>query len=454
MQRHSLQPFVIMMDLAQRDSKIARIPFVRNNAFILYRYVIIEFLKWFGLSCSFFFAAFFVNNILLLAKDILSKQVPIIKMMQLLFYTFPTILSYSIPLSVLLATIVVMVQYNAHNELLAMHAAGLSLMRCYIPIVFFSLLLTCVSFFMNDVLLPKSSVGFVRLYQDILFSTPGLELEPYSIRKYEGSIITTQEIDGDQLYFPLIIQSNDGDDRRIIAGNTAQIIAERDKGILTLTINDVQGHSHDSKNFSDYDYFRADSLSYNVLLFALNIAIRPPTAREMRAIDIKQYLDDEIPRVQEEEMRSRQQIDRARFQLMHTYFGLANDIDTFEDANRAAEQMNVRRTLLHSAVAEQFFDQEFRLYQTEYYRKFSLPVSCFFLTLFAFPVGAHLRKANWSVGFGIGLIASVIFWFVLIGGQAIAIQRKVLPPFFVMFAPNIIATVAGSIVFMMKRVRK
>ena len=453
MQIRSLQPLVIMMGLDRRDNKIVRMVFMRN-AFILYRYVIIEFLKWFGLSCSFFFAAFFVNNILLLAKDILSKQVPIIKMVQLLFYTFPTILSYSIPLSVLLATIVVMVQYNTHNELLAMHAAGLSLMRCYVPIMFFSLLLTCASFFMNDVLLPKSSVGFVRLYQDILFSTPGLELEPYSIRKYEGSIIATQDIDENQLYFPLIIQSNDGNDRRIIAGNTAQIIAERDNGVLTLTINDVQGHSHDNKNFSSYDYFNADSLSYNVLLFALNIAIRPPTAREMRAVDVKHYLDNEIARVQEEEMRSEQQIDRMRFRLMHAYFSLANSIDNVEAANRAIENMDIHRTLLNSAIAGQFFDQEFRLYQTEYYRKFSLPLSCFFLTLFAFPVGAHLRKANWSVGFGIGLIASVIFWFVLIGGQAIAIQRKVIPPFFVMFAPNIIATMAGVIVFVVKGARK
>ena len=453
MRTRFLQPFIIIMGLAQQDSKIVRMLFMRN-AFILYRYVTIEFLKWFGLSCSFFFAAFFVNNILLLAKDILSKQVPIIKMMQLLFYTFPTILSYSFPLSVLLATIVVMVQYNTHNELLAMHAAGLSLMRCYIPIMFFSLLLTCLSFFMNDVLLPKSSVGFVRLYQDILFSTPGLELEPYSIRKYEGSIIATQEINQNQLYFPLIIQSNDSDDRRIIAGNTAQIIAERDKGVLTLTINDVQGHSHDGKNFADYDYFRADSLSYNVLLFALNIAIRPPTAREMRAIDVKHYLDNETARVLEEEMRSRQGIDRERFRLMHAYFGLADSINDFGNANRAIEQMDIRRNLLDSAIEGQFFDQEFRLYQTEYYRKFSLPLSCFFLTLFAFPVGAHLRKANWSVGFGIGLIASVLFWFILIGGQAIAIQRKVLPPLFVMFTPNIIATVTGSIVFVVKRVWK
>ena len=414
-----------------------------------------SFLKWFALSFAFFFASFFVNNILLLAKDILSQRAPLPQVLSLLFYTFPTIFSYSFPFSVMLATIVTMVQYNAHYELLAMQAAGISLARCYLPIMLFSIMLTGLSFFINDYLLPRSSVEFVRLYQEILFSAPGLELEPYSIRKYEDNIIATQAVDDQFLYDPLIIQSNSDDNqRRIIAGDRAQILLKQDKGVLSLTLDQVQGHSHDGSVFSEYDYFSADSLSYNVLLFALNIALRPPTAREMNVMQVKEYLDGERDRVLGEELNHERQLDRQRLRLAQLYLDGTYRAEDIADFSRAADDIKIHYDSLISREQEQVFDQEYQLFETEYYRKFSLPAACFFLTLFAFPVGARLRRANWSIGFGIGLLASVVFWCLLIGGQVVAIQNKDFSPLLIMFLPNIVMIIGGFAVLIVSRVRR
>ena len=56
---------------------------------IIYRYILVEMLKWFLLSFAFFFATFLVNNVLLLAKDVLARQVPLGLMVRLLGFTFP-----------------------------------------------------------------------------------------------------------------------------------------------------------------------------------------------------------------------------------------------------------------------------------------------------------------------------------------------------------------------------
>lgn len=415
----------------------------------------IEFLKWFALAFVFFFAAFFINNILLLAKDILSKQAPLLKVLNLLFYTFPTIFSYSFPFSVLLATIITMVQFNTHHELLAMQAAGISLVRCYTPILLFSLLLTVTAFYINDYLLPRSSIQFVRLYQEILFSTPGLELEPYSIRKYEDNIIVTQQVDDTRLINPLIIQSNPGNNqRRIITSDSARLEVDQGVGVLSLILDRAQGHSHETGDFAAHEYFSAESLSYNVLLFALNIALRPPTARELNTTIVKQYLDDREESINTERFNWDLAQNRERLNLAHLYLdGIHQITNTPTDTANVFGNINTSYTQVEAQEDMQFLDQEYRLYQTEYYRKFSLPAACFFLTLFAFPVGVRLRRANWSIGFGVGLIASVVFWCLLIGGQVVAIQRANFSPFLVIFLPNIVMIVGGAAILVSSRLK-
>lgn len=436
-------------------------PLLKRSTGIISKYILGEFLKWFALSLAFFFAAFFVNNILLLAKDILSTRVPLGKVLSLLLYTFPVIFSYSLPFSILLATIVSMVQHNAHHELLAMRSAGISLSLCYLPIMLLALLFTVISFGVNDYLLPRSSVQFVRLYQDILFSAPGLELEPYSIRRYEDNIIVTQAVapDGKLLYNPLIIQSSDADNqRRIIAGESARLLVDDEGGVLRLILDQVQGHSYGARDFAAHEYFFAKSLSYNILLFALSSVIRPLTAREMPAVEVKAFLDREQDRVRDGQMGWQKNKDDNRLHLAHLYldgiYRIADEAGATTATTAIVTGLETQYQTTILQADEPFLDTEYRLYQTEYYRKFSLPAACLFLTWFAFPVGVSLRRSNWGIGFGIGLLASVVFWCLLIGGQIIVIQRAQFSPILIMFIPNIVMVVAGGIVLLSKRVRR
>lgn len=433
-------------------------PLLKRSTSIISKYILGEFLKWFALSLAFFLAAFFVNNILLLAKDILSTRVPLRKVLSLLLYTFPVIFSYSLPFSILLATIVSMVQHNAHHELLAMRSAGVSLSLCYLPIMLLALLFTVISFGVNDYLLPRSSVQFVRLYQDILFSAPGLELEPYSIRRYEDNIIVTQAVapDGKLLYNPLIIQSSDADNqRRIIAGESARLLVDDEGGVLRLILDQVQGHSYGARDFAAHEYFFAKSLSYNILLFALSSVVRPLTAREMPVREVKAFLDREQDRVRDGQMGWQKNKDDNRLHLAHLYLdGIYRIADEAGATTAIVTGLETQYQTTILQADEPFLDTEYRFYETEYYRKFSLPAACLFLTWFAFPVGVSLRRSNWGIGFGIGLLASVVFWCLLIGGQIIVIQRAQFSPILIMFIPNIVMVVAGGIVLLSKRVRR
>ena len=420
----------------------------RPRYFILYRFLIIETLKWFGLSFAFFFAIFLVNNVLLLAEDILSKSIGLRHVLLLLLFTIPNILSYTFPFSMLLATLIAAVRHASRFEFLAIQSLGISMARCYIPIGVLGVLFAGSSFVTNDYLAPRAAVGFIRLYQEIIFAAPSLELEPHSIRQYLGNIVATGTVEGNEIGHPLIIEPETEDGlRRVVTAQRANITTNQQRGVLTLSFHDASGHTRPTTISSDYDYFSALRIDYNILLQALNVTLRPLTPRELQINDVRAFLSEREPEVQTTRSNHQRDVALSQVRLGHLYLNISDQIARDISESSLAAEITPRYQNFASLNTQDITDQEFLLYETEYHRKISLPIACFFLTLFAFPVGIRLRRANWGIGFGVGLAASVVYWCLLIGGQAYLFQRTNLSVLLVMWAPNVVLALGGLFIY-------
>ena len=69
----------------------------RSVSGIMFRYIAGEALFSFLVAFLFFFFIFFVNQLLLLAQDILAKKVPFHQVALLIFYALPSIIAISAP---------------------------------------------------------------------------------------------------------------------------------------------------------------------------------------------------------------------------------------------------------------------------------------------------------------------------------------------------------------------
>jgi lipopolysaccharide export system permease protein len=98
-------------------------------------------------------------------------------------------------------------------------------------------------------------------------------------------------------------------------------------------------------------------------------------------------------------------------------------------------QKNARKKVL---------DRSLQIYLLEYYKKFSIPFACFAFICFAFPVGMFTKRSGRSVGFGIGLFVTIIFWGILFAGQTMGI-RMYFPPFLSMWLPDILILSVGAV---------
>ena len=105
---------------------LRRGPQIGNNRYVLLLYITKELFLYFFISFLFFFMIFFVNQILLLAEDVLKKRVPVLDVIRLMTYSLPFIIAQSAPFATLVGFLMCLGRMMSDNEILVMRITGLS----------------------------------------------------------------------------------------------------------------------------------------------------------------------------------------------------------------------------------------------------------------------------------------------------------------------------------------
>ncbi len=426
----------------------------RRSYGIIYRYISKEFIFSFFVSFLFFFFIFFVNQLLLLAEDILSKHVPFKSVILLVVYSFPLIISLSVPFASLVGALMTVGRFSSDNEILAFLASGIPQKRIFIPLFVMGVLLSCLSFTVNDYFLPRGTVNFLKLYRDLIYSNPEIELEPYSIKRYQDSIIITGNVDERIISNVVIFDKTEEKNKRIITAATAKLVDAGDQqGVISLQLEQVYSQTVDAQKRDRFEYSEAETMIYNILLKDITFSIRNPGPGEMRSIDVYNVIQEKSKRLEEKQNEYMRSL-ASRYQALA--FEYIASLELLESGRESLETVTNRLDILlnnyENALAKKINDRSLQLYKLEFYKKFSVPFACLVFIFFAFPVGLFTRRSGRSVGFGIGLLISVIYWGMLLVGQTLGL-RVGYPPFLSMWIPNFVMLVLGSLFFLI-RLRK
>ena len=365
---------------------------------LLFLYITKELLLYFFVSFLFFFFIFFVNNILLLAEDILSKQAPLKDVALLMLYSLPAVIANAAPFAALVGTLMGIGRFVSDLEFLSMNALGVSTRFLMLPVLLVGLLISIISFFTNDVLLPASAVNFRSVYWDIATSTPALELESYSVKRNHNAVVVSGLIKDGKIHNLLIVDKNADKAFRILGTQTADIGKSDDPSIvMSLKMK----HPHllilDPSDKKKYDAVSGEAVTYNVLAKSIKSS----------------YFNTIGP----SEMSS---------------------LDLYKDVKEKREQNEDKRIL--------------NLYQMELHKKFSIPFGAFFFVLLAFAISSAGKVHNQGVGFVLGLLIAVAYWALFMGGQTLCLRLD-WDGTSVMWLPNAMVF-AASIVLLGKKLVK
>ncbi|MDR3146922.1 MAG: LptF/LptG family permease [Treponema sp.] len=418
----------------------------RSISWTLFRYIVIEALFSFFVSFLFFFIIFFVNQLLLLAQEILTKRVPIGQVALLVFYALPSVVALSAPFASMVGTLMTVGRMTSDNEILVMLSSGLSYRTIYVPAMVVGILISMFSFLTNDILLPAGTIQFNKLYRLITLSTPALELEANSVKRFKDTIIVTGEVEGSVIANVLILDRTGDGERRIILAKNAEL---KDWGNDGLSLDLEAAFVQSSKEMAryDYDYASSSFLRYWVPQEDIIQMVSSITPKEMSSADVLTEIRNRqanLNRILEE------RLGRISFRMLEAERTLRQGPD-YESWNRRNSQFaEIQREILEYRSIRR--DRSLFYYILEFYKKFSIPLGAFSFVFLSVALGFMAKKSGQTVGFILGLIVAFLYWALLLGGQTMGI-RLGFSPFWSIWTPNILAVTAGIILSVI-RIRK
>jgi len=156
--------FVFMVSLLGRLKKIDRLLITSFIPPMLLSFMIALFV----LTMQFFW---------LYIDEIMGKGIGVFQIMELISYLTVSFVPLALPISVLLASVMVFGNLGERYELSSMKSAGISLLRIMMPLVGVAGLVAVLSYFASNFIIPKANLKFYTRLNDIRKQKPTLALE-------------------------------------------------------------------------------------------------------------------------------------------------------------------------------------------------------------------------------------------------------------------------------------
>lgn len=442
-------------------------------------YIAKEYFLSLAVSFSFFFIVFFINQILLLAEDILSRSAPFDQVMLLLLYSLPSVIAISFPFASLAGALMTVAKLNADNEILAAAASGISTRSLYVPFAILGIMASLASFVSNDYFLPRGTRAFSRLYSELIAKSASIELTPWSVRQYSQAVIVTGPKDKESIRNILLFDNGSAGAESVISAREATIEIAPGASDVLLRMTGVTQHQLDRNDPDKFSVSRADEVDYKFSLRQPDVGFATGGPSEMSSMELLSKIGQKEQALLERIGDAERQESGARDNLISAYLAALQENAGSQAppqpaAPRSAKpapparalspskslapsaQENVSTKLANAFSSFQGIpeakpaDRSLQLYKLEYSKKFAIPAAGFFFALLAFPLGLGSRKAGRTAGFGIALLLSVLYWGLLFAGQTFGLRSQV-DPILAMWMPNALIFLATVVLWIIRK---
>ena len=171
---------------------------------------------------------------------LIGKGLSIDVLAQFFFYASLTLVPMSLPLAILLASLITFGNFGERFELLSMKAAGISLIRIFQPTAILALLLSAGSFYFQNVTSPNATKKLAALIYSMKQKSPELEI-PEGIFYNEipgyNLFVEKKNKETGMLYGVMIYNNtNSYEDTQIVLADSARLQSTADKKHLQLTL--------------------------------------------------------------------------------------------------------------------------------------------------------------------------------------------------------------------------
>ena len=370
-----------------------------------------------------------------------------------------TLIPLALPLATLLASIMTLGNLGENNELLAMKAAGISLPRILMPLIFLSVGISIGAFFAANNLIPVAYNNIYTLRDDIGKTKEEIKI-PTGIfyNGIEGYTlhITSRDAAGIMHEVMVYDHSNNKGNTSLTIADSGTVKLTPDKSSIIFTLFNGTSYEEDNKksyrdtsftlqkiNFNrqeviipleNYAFRKSDDSRYGNEVMAKNLA-RLRSDRDSLDTTYRKVLYSQVKRtVFANGLSHTAQLDTAKRMKELPLFE-ADSLFKWKDMEQEVRAYSVAIANLNNQISgTKYYERE--LYQSAYplrrtiietYRKFTLSLACLIFFFIGAPLGAIIRKGGLGTPVIVSMFFFVIYWVVDISGKKLANDGAISP---------------------------
>lgn len=361
---------------------------------IINRYLFGEMVPTFLISIAFFTFIFLMARLLDIVNLIVNYGISIPIVFLMLMYLIPTSLIYVIPISVLITILLTFLRLSSDNEIVALKSVGVSVYQIFVPVLIFCTIGFAMTAFMSMYASPNGRFLLKRLSKRIVMSNIDIALKERVFNEsFEDVVLYINKID--------------------FSENKLQDVFIEDKSNknIILTIIAPKG-----KIIRGNDTKASQVRLYNGIINQVTIKDRLVNTTKFKTYDFS--MD----------------------------FGRAGVEKKKIKKGKDTRFNHELREYLKEKVEENDLDKRYYRALMEYYKRFSIPFSCFVFGLIALPLAVKSMLVRRSFGVLSGMLFFMIYYLILSIGSVFG-ETGIIPPIIGMWAPNIIVGSIGLYIF-------
>ncbi len=373
--------------------------------------------------------------------EMVGKGLGVSALLEFFYYAALSLIPVSLPLAVLLASLITFGNFGERFELLAMKAAGIPLLRIMRPLILLMGVVCCASFYFQNVTVPDSQVKLYTLLYSMKQKSPELDIpEGAFYDEIEGYNLYVKKKNKEtgMLYSVMIYNFSDGfENAHIIVADSGKLEITADKKFLQLHLyngEQFENLKQQTRNVENVPYRRESFCEKHTLIeFDSNFNMMDGSflnnqAASKNMIELRHSIDsmttrfDSIGRNYYKEThnklvpirftpRDSVKIKESPVKTinMDSLFRVSSKAQQARILKAASEKVNVMQNeLSYKSIMMKEADKSLHKHQLEWYNKIVLSLACMVFFFIGAPLGAIIRKG----GLGMPVIVSVIIFLI------------------------------------------
>ncbi|MCG2816319.1 MAG: LPS export ABC transporter permease LptF [Candidatus Aminicenantes bacterium] len=362
------------------------------------RYILKEIFPPFLVGLFAYTFVLLLNQIFFYSEMFIARGVAFQTVGKLFLYLIPSMLAFTIPMSLLLGVLAGLSRMSSDMEITALKTLGVSYRRLLQPILLFAFIAWALTSVLNLYLGPESNHRWIKTFSGEVLRKIQIKVNP---RTFDQTLPTTtiyvQDVLEGKTWKNIFIHSAKPDtDPRLILAREGRLIFNPEEETAFLQLVDGTVHTSSPAAPEDYNVVFFDKLQEPIDI--RQILSGPPDGKGVREKTFDELLKDG-PLIKKE-------------------------LDNIPEEKRGDLEYRLKKI------------QHVR-HRVEIHKKIAIPLACFIFAFLALPLGATTRKGGRASGFTVSIGIILLYYILVTAGEQLAREGS-LSPWLAMWGPNIL----------------